>query len=47
MLQLPNGERGSGLSAIHEGLSAGKAGPSVNSASDFAPPANLVYGSAY
>jgi len=35
MLQLPNGERerGSGLSVIHEDVSAGRASPSVNSAS--------------
>ena len=47
MLQLPNGERGSGLSAIDEGVNAGRASPSVNSTSGFAPPANLVHGSAY
>ena len=33
MLQLPNGERGSGLSVIHEDVSAGRASPSLNSAS--------------
>ena len=42
MLQLPNGERGGGLSVIHEDVSAGRASPSVNSPSGSAttaPPA--------
>ena len=38
MLQLPNGERGSGVSAIHEDVSAGRASPSVNSSSGSAAP---------
>jgi hypothetical protein len=38
MLQSPDGERGSGLSVIHEDVSAGRASPSVNSASGSAPP---------
>ena len=38
MLQLPTGERGSGLSVIHEDVSGGRASPSVNSASGSAAP---------